>query len=92
VAACAAASSGWRSGAINAAVPNATRSVTAAAAERVDNGSARVRASSESPTHTESNPAASAAMANSTSPRASYLPVIAVSRLGSIIPTRSADI
>jgi hypothetical protein len=32
-------------------VPSATRSVTAATAARIDSGSARVRASSESPTH-----------------------------------------
>ena len=87
VAACAATSRGCRSDAINAAVPSATRVVTAATAARTDNGSARVRASSESPTHTESNPASSATLANAISPRASCRPVIAVSRLGSMIPT-----
>ena len=63
------------------------RRVAAATAESTDNGSARDRASNESPTHTESKPASSAAFANSISPRASCRPVIAVSLLGSMIPT-----
>jgi hypothetical protein len=84
VAACAAASSGWRSGAI--------RPQRHAIGHRRDGGKdrQRLRASAREQRvagHTESNPASCAALANSTSPRASCLPVIAVSRLGNVIPT-----
>ena len=87
VAAWCARRTGWRSAGSRIAVPTAARRVSAATAASSVNGSCRGRASSESPTHSESYPSASARSASASSGAAAWLPATTRSRVGSSTPS-----